>query len=800
MRATALLALVCVVAAAAGELTVTVPFDRSEVELTEEGLYTVVAVGNLPNIVKEGSPYLPVMPVRVALPTGCRATGIEVIDASYHDLYGCYDVLPANEPVPLSVEMDYVQAPPNPDIYNRSTYFPSSMAAFHSSSVWWGIPMAYMNVFPVRWNPASKTLQVLSEMTVRVTFEEDPSVRLVRRRARASEEKAMEIARRLVVNPLDVSPSGATLVSERDLAYGRYVVITADEYETQAQELADWKTAKGIPANVYTTTWVDNQYSCVDLQQDMRAFLTDCRDEGADYVLIYGDDDKLECRDVMLVGSSSYTEEAPGDLYYADINDTAPGVDLWDANCDQIYGEVPYPYEYPQPAGWDQVDYHPDLWVGRANVNSASEADLFVDKVLIYEQVQSFDYFETSPIELRIGYTTGILWNSPYIPGSADAESISTFVPNAQWEEEKLYESNGTNNSTLTREMIDAGPHHVFHASHGSQTYMYTSYGSNYTVDHIMAQTNISSGNLPALWQSISCLIGQLDGYECCADAWIASPEGGGFGCFNSRYGFGNFAGACKGPSERLCIRFYEDHWDNDIYNLGICHGTSMDFFVPPCSTYMDWCMKEYNLFGDPELPMWTEEAGDLDVTHPSSIAGNTWVHVTVDDGRAPVENARVCLQKGNWQTGEVYEIDYTDASGEVDILVEPATTGTIDIAVWARNFITYQGTIDVTSVGTGDMQSPIPRSMVYSISPNPAYQTAVLKFGLESAGNAWVEVFDLAGRRVATVHQGELQSGNHSLIWDLTDASGARVPAGVYHVRVSAPAFTDTRSVMVLR
>ncbi|MCK7478643.1 MAG: hypothetical protein M0C28_15640 [Candidatus Moduliflexus flocculans] len=30
---------------------------------------------------------------------------------------------------------------------------------------------------------------------------------------------------------------------------------------------------------------------------------------------------------------------------------------------------------------------------------------------------------------------------------------------------------------------------------------------SNYAVAHIMAQTNLQTGGLPALWQSISCLI-----------------------------------------------------------------------------------------------------------------------------------------------------------------------------------------------------------------------------------------------------------------------------------------------------
>jgi hypothetical protein len=787
--------------AAAGELTVTVPFDGGEVALSAEGIYTAVTVDGLPFIMEEGAPCLPMIPVRVALPTGCAATGLEVIDADYTVLTGGYDVMPASEPVPLSVEMDYQQAAPDMHIYRRDTFYPSTAAALHGSSVWWGIPMAHVIVNPVRWNPASRQLAVLSSISFRVTYEQDSAASLISRRTAASEQMAMEIAERLVANPDDVSPSGAALVSERDLEYGEYIIITHPDFLTQAQELADWKTAKGIPAVVYTTTWVQTNYpGLADLQQSMRAFLTDCRDEGADWVLIFGDDDKVMCRDAELVGSASYTDIAPVDLYFSDINDTAPGADLWNSNGNGVWGELPYPYQYPQPAGYDQVDYHPDLWVGRASVSSAAEADIFVDKVFTYEGVSTTDYFETAPRELRIGYSTGVLWYSPYISGSSDAEAISAYVPSAAWEEEKLYEEYGTNSSEMTQLMINAGPNHVFHASHGAETYMWTSQGSDYTVAQIMAQTNISSGGLPALWQSISCEIGHLDGVECCADAWLASPNGGGFGCFNSRSGFGNFAGPCTGPSEMLCIRFYYDHWITDLYNLGIAHATSMDYFVPPCSTYMDWCMKEYNLFGDPELPIWTEVPGDLSVTHPASISFASTVNITVTDGRGPVEGARVCLQKGDWQTGDIYEVAFTDASGLADIYVNPATTGTMNITVWARNFDTYQGSISVDGVGIGDGPSVIPANLPAAVAPSPAFSSTVVSFGTAFSGAVSLDVYDLTGRRVATLLSADLEAGAHSLVWDLTDSRGSSVPAGVYHIRLTAPGFSGVTPVMVLR
>jgi len=787
--------------ASAGELSVSVPFNSTDLNITREGMYTAVTIPGMPGMFTEGVPALPVMPVRIALPTGCSATGIEVTGENWETLSGRYEVQPSSGCVPISAGAVQTQSQPDRHIYSRDSYFPALSAQLASSGVYWGIPIAYVNVHPVRWNPTTKTLQVLSSLTLSVQYTEDESVRLVSRRTQASEDMSMEIAGRLVLNPEGVSSSGAGIVSPRDLAYGQYVIITHPDYLSQAQELADWKTAKGIPTGVYTTTWVQSQYSCADLQQEMRAFLTDCRNDGTDFVLIFGDDDKVPCRDALFVGSAGYTEMGPSDLYFADINDTAPGADLWNANGNGIWGEVPYPYQYPQPAGYDQVDYHPDLWVGRASVNTASEADIFVDKVFLFEGVQSVDYFETAPRELRIGYSTGILWSSPYIPGSASAESISTFVPSAAWEQEKLYESTGTNSYQNTINMINAGPQHVYHASHGAETYMYTSAGSNYTTAHIMAQTNIQSGGLPALWQSISCLIGALDySSDCCGDAWLNSPAGGGFGCFNSRYGFGNFAGPCKGPSEMLCIRFYQDHWQNDIYNLGIAHGTSMDFYCPPDSVYMDWCLKEYNLFGDPELPIWTEPATDLSVSHVASVSGTAPVEFTVTSGGSPVENARVCIQKGDWKTGETYLVGYTNISGQVTLYATPATTGTIDVTVWARNSNPYRGTISVTGVGTVENSSAVAVNLFTPPSPNPARETVSLSFSTAVSSAVSIEVYDLGGRRIATLINQDMQAGSHSIIWDLRDSTGRAVPAGIYHLRLNTSEFSEVSSVMVLR
>jgi flagellar hook assembly protein FlgD len=59
--------------------------------------------------------------------------------------------------------------------------------------------------------------------------------------------------------------------------------------------------------------------------------------------------------------------------------------------------------------------------------------------------------------------------------------------------------------------------------------------------------------------------------------------------------------------------------------------------------------------------------------------------------------------------------------------------------------------------------------------------------------------VYDLAGRRVATLSQGDLPAGHHELFWDARDSSGARAAPGIYLVRALAGGAVGVRKVVLL-
>ena len=751
-------------------ILVVVQPDLDGLQIIREGSFHRVTLPEYPFLGVEGEPDLPHTPLEIALPGGCRAEHVTVRNCTFDTLPGIYTVAPVI-PVICSIGSESASATPDEHIYSSNSFYPANSLELWQSGVLWGMPLVSIWIRPVQWNPATGQLRVLRMAEVVVEYGMDSSQPTIRTRTQWSEDRASDILFSIVLNPEEVGSSGAVIVEPKQLEYGQYVVITDSEYLFPMQELADWKTAKGIPTGVFTTDWVQSNYPCLDLQQSVRAFLTDCRDEGVDFVLLTGDNDVFEARFTYPV---SLDESLPSDLYYADNNDAEPGFDMWDSNGNGYWGE------------WeDDVEWHPDLWVGRASVNSLEEAELFVDKVLIYEHVQEvplLDNFGGWSEEMRFGYTTGFL-HPGSSPGSVYAESISTFVP-CNWLEDKCYESWGNNSTEITIAMINDGPHQIFHANHGSATGMYTAYGDIFRVDDIMELQNISTSGNVAIWNSIACSIGAFDTLTCCADAWLNSPEGGGFAVMNARSVYAS-------TSFPLCERFYIALLVDGFHELGIAHGLSLDYLCPPPNEYVGCMVQGNNLFGDPELPMWTESSASLVVNHPSSIEGSCRIPVQVLSlGGMPIEGARVCLQKGSWQTGEVYEVGYTDIAGQLSLWVNPQTLGEISLTVWVHNFDSYIESIAVDSL-VEEEEVPYDYSLI-KITPNPSPAPVIMHFSLPETAVVKLSVFDISGRLVSTPAIGLYDSGIHE-----TTVDG--LYSGVYFVRMESGSFSATQRFVLI-
>lgn len=109
----------------------------------------------------------------------------------------------------------------------------------------------------------------------------------------------------------------------------------------------------------------------------------------------------------------------------------------------------------------------------------------------------------------------------------------------------------------------------------------------------------------------------------------------------------------------------------------------------------------------------------------------------------------------------------------------------------WMEN--TTVGIDDPTSAAVSDFR-------LEANYPNPFNPQTAIEFSVPVASVVTLEIFDISGRHVKTLHQASLPVGHHKFIWDATDASGNSVASGVYFYRMRAVDFVQTRKMMLLR
>ena len=78
-------------------------------------------------------------------------------------------------------------------------------------------------------------------------------------------------------------------------------------------------------------------------------------------------------------------------------------------------------------------------------------------------------------------------------------------------------------------------------------------------------------------------------------------------------------------------------------------------------------------------------------------------------------------------------------------------------------------------------------RTQLYAPYPNPPVAAGTtLRFDLARHAEASLDVFDVAGRRVAKLAQRSFEPGRYRLQWDGRDDAGRTLRSGVYFLRLS--------------
>jgi hypothetical protein len=208
-----------------------------------------------------------------------------------------------------------------------------------------------------------------------------------------------------------------------------------------------------------------------------------------------------------------------------------------------------------------------------------------------------------------------------------------------------------------------------------------------------------------------------------------------------------------------------------------------------PATPGTDWQLDAYVMTTCMETPLTGTNANALVGSIVFRDAGNVEIGSATGvllDNTAPL---------GTWTKRTVIVNDAPAGTATVEayiLFVSPALEGG---AAWVDDV--YFGVPVAT--GVGDTPAPLAFQLHQNV-PNPFSPNTRIDFDLTGSVDVNVSVYDVRGRRIATLVQGRLGSGPHSVMWDGKSESGVVAASGIYWCVLKTPAGHTTKKMVLLR
>ena len=137
------------------------------------------------------------------------------------------------------------------------------------------------------------------------------------------------------------------------------------------------------------------------------------------------------------------------------------------------------------------------------------------------------------------------------------------------------------------------------------------------------------------------------------------------------------------------------------------------------------------------------------------------------------------------------YEVTFTN--GSADFVTQLPAYGT---AIYIVSDTIRSMTLPAITSVQDDNIGGVPTE--YSLSqnyPNPFNPTTTIRYQLPVQGRVTLKIYDMLGRIVATLVDGNQNAGSHSIVWDASHEA-----SGVYFYRLSTSNFVKTKKMIVIR
>jgi len=496
-----------------------------------------------------------------------------------------------------------------------------------------GLRVVPVTFSPVAYDPVSGEIEVASSLTVTVSFAGTDRRNVPQRQSQ-----------RMIPESFDRIYSQTVMGYERDpdttVGPGSYLMICPNNASVIAavQPLLDWRRRQGYnvvfatTAETGTTTYAIKSYI-----QDRYTSL----------------DIPLEF--VSLIGDANGAITIP----------------TWNEDHTYYHGEGDH--EYTRLEGSDPLA---DIHLGRLSVDSVGTLTTVVGKIVSYE---SDPYMSDTDWFLHAGLT-----------GDPTSSTGYSAIWVNQWVKHHLLRLNYTQVDTIW--------------SSNFLSKMLTSVNQGLTIFTYrgwLGMSGMNSGHIGTMNNGrklgfaviMTCDTGSFQSdSNCRSEAFLRAPNGGGVAAIgtatsgtHTRYNNCMFQGVLEG-----CLNSGDNRAGPAMTRGKLSMYENYQLSEP--DNVLVWSTWN-SLMGDPCTSIYTAVPQELDVVHPTLVSlGANAVPVSVTADGLPVAGALVALYKA----GEVRSVGYTDAGGQVYLLLEGASTGEVQLTVTGRNLRPYLGGVNV--------------------------------------------------------------------------------------------------------
>lgn len=186
-------------------------------------------------------------------------------------------------------------------------------------------------------------------------------------------------------------------------------------------------------------------------------------------------------------------------------------------------------------------------------------------------------------------------------------------------------------------------------------------------------------------------------------------------------------------------------------------------------------------------------------VSNRDAIGARVSVRATLGDGPR-WQHREMRSQNGYNAQGGPYLHIGLEAAAVIDSLVVRWPSGQVDrhAGLAADRLITVTEGDGVTAIGreAGTAQ----RFRLYPAAPNPFNPATRMRFDLDRGERVTLAVYDITGRRIATLVDGYRPAGRHTVRWSGRDDGGRAVASGTYLMRLRVGDGLQIRRVTLVR